>query len=392
MEVLHRSRQVIDFTAVALLEVCLVFPAHTAKAQSRVKLTGGAHGLVKNAGTGAPLEGMMVQLVSHKTAIRTTVYSNQDGRFEFPELTAGWYALRISRPLQFKPYQKDSVWIEGSPQLEEIALERMYPGEFLPPTPEIMAQLSDSEWLFNLPGTAQEKKLFTNACGSGCHTWHQSLRNRFDEKGWALMVNRMMTYATRLLIEPRTSRDANDSETGFGLNAEEQSILLKFLQRVRGPDAEWPPMKAYPRPQGATTRVVVTEYELPHFDARPHDVVGDAQGNIWFTSNRNPYIGKLDPRTGVVKEYAVPITPGKHTGSHWMDIAKDGTIFFTESWSNNLVRLDPHSGEMHKMPGMGGNKGLAPRWFYLGDLRESNLQVRSQDSKANREVSIEESP
>jgi len=333
----------------------------TVRAQNRPKVTGGAHGIVKNAGTGAPLEGMMVQLVSHKNAIRTTVYSDRDGRFEFPELSTGWYVLRIARPLEFRPYQKDSVWIEGAPQLEEIALERMYQGEFLPPTPEILAQLSDSEWLFNLPGTAQEKKLFADACGSGCHTWHQSLRNRFDEHGWELMVTRMTTYATRLLIEQR-----NDGETGFGKTDEERKVILKFLQRVRGPNSEWPPMKSYPRPRGEATRVVVTEYELPHFDARPHDVVGDAQGNIWFTSNRNPYVGKLDPRSGVVKEYPVPITPGKHTGSHWMDVAKDGTIYFTETWSNNLVHLDPRTGEMTKMPGMGGNKGLAPDGYIWG--------------------------
>jgi virginiamycin B lyase len=335
-------------------------------AASSTALVGGAHGVVKNSKTGALLEGMTVQLVSHKTAIRTSVYTDKDGKFEFPKLATGWYLLRIARPLEFKPYQKDSVWVQGSPQLEDISLERMYEGEFLPPTPEIMAQLSDSEWLFNLPGTGYEKKLFSNACGSGCHTWHQSLRNRFDEKGWALMVNRMMTYATRLLIEPRTSRNPNDSESGFGLNADEQNTVLKFLQRVRGPNAEWQPMKAYPRPKGPATRVIITEYELPRFDVRPHDVVGDKDGNIWYTSNREPIIGKLNPQTGVVTEFKVPITPGKHTGQHWLDIGKDGKVVFTETWSNNLGLLDPRSGEITKIPGMGGNKGLAPDGFIWG--------------------------
>ena len=348
--------------AVMLSALMVALPA-AGWAQNSSPMLGGARGLVKNGKWNAPLEGMMVQLVSHKTAIRTTVFSGVDGRFEFPKLATGWYTLRISRPLEFKPYQKESVWIEGAPQLDEIALERQFDGEFLPPTPEIMAQLSDSEWLANLPGTGYEKKLFTNACGSGCHTWHQSLRNRFDEKGWALMVNRMMTYATRLLIEPRNARNPNDAEAGFGLSPEEQNAVLKFLQRVRGPNSEFGPMKAFPRPKGAATRVIITEYEFPRFDTRPHDVVGDKDGNIWYTSNRTPLIGKLDPRTGVVTEFKVPITAGKHTGQHWMDIGKDGKIVFTESWSNNLGFLDPRSGEISKLPGMGGNKGLAPDGF-----------------------------
>lgn len=365
MEGLGCSRRVRVCKAAGLLLACfMALLSLPGEAQDGQKSLGGAYGLVKNGRTGAPLEGMMVQLVSHKNAMRTTVFSGRDGRFEFPKLAAGWYLLRIARPLDFKPYQKDSVWIEGEAQaLEDISLERiqLIESEFLPPTPEIMAQLSDSEWLFNLPGTAEEKKTFANHCGGGCHTWQQSLRNRFDEKGWALMLDRMSHYQGRLLIDR-----LEDGEFGGGSDPYKQEIITKFLARVRGPNSEWPPMKAYPRPRGAATRVIITEYELPHFDPRPHDVVGDGQGNIWYTSNRSPLLGKLDPRTGVVKEYNVPITPGKHTGAHWIDVMKDGKLVFTESWSDNLVLFDPRSGEFTKKPGMGGNKGLASDGYIWG--------------------------
>src|SRR5205814_9083929 len=36
--------------------------------------------------------------------------------------------------------------------------------------------------------------------------------------------------------------------------------------------AEIPPIKPFPRPKGAATRVIITEYELPRFDVRVHDV------------------------------------------------------------------------------------------------------------------------
>src|SRR5882757_9949453 len=48
-------------------------------------LSGGPKGLVKNA-RGEPIEGIMVQLIADDTAIRTTVYSRGDGRYEFPRV------------------------------------------------------------------------------------------------------------------------------------------------------------------------------------------------------------------------------------------------------------------------------------------------------------------
>ena len=75
------------------------------------------------------------------------------------------------------------------------------------------------------------------------------------------MVDRMSHYQGRLLVDR-----LKDGEYGGGSNKEKQAIITKFLQRVRGPNSEWPPMKAFPRPRGAATRVILTEYELPRFD------------------------------------------------------------------------------------------------------------------------------
>ena len=93
-------------------------------AQSGPKLLGGPSGIVKTAG-GDPLEGMMVQLIAKKTAIRTTVYSDADGRYEFPKLDAGTYTLRIALPREFQPYAKEGVEINGAePARRHHALTR----------------------------------------------------------------------------------------------------------------------------------------------------------------------------------------------------------------------------------------------------------------------------
>ncbi len=345
-----------------LLAASLASAVPAAAQGSGHPLLGGVRGVVKT-NDGHLLEGMMVQLVSHRNSIRTTVFSNREGRYEFPQLDAGWYTLRIARPLDYLPYQRDSVWMEGAAALEDIVLEKMdlIDKEYLPPTPEIMAQLTGAEWLDNLPGSAFEKKTFANICGSGCHTWQQSLRNRFDEHGWRLMLDRMMKFGQRILVNRREG-----NALGSDSSQERYDTLLQFLSRVRGPDSEWPPMKPFPRPKGRATRVVITEYEFPRFDQRPHDVVGDAEGNIWFNSNREPFIGKLDPRTGAVVEYRIPVTPGSHTGQHWLDVMNDGKIVFTETWARNLGILDPETGEVVQRDGMSGNKDLAPDGFIWG--------------------------
>ena len=58
---------------------------------------------------GIPLEGMMVQLISGKNGMRTTVFSDSDGHYEFPKLEPGKYTLRIAQPREFQPFVKKDV-------------------------------------------------------------------------------------------------------------------------------------------------------------------------------------------------------------------------------------------------------------------------------------------
>ena len=160
--------------------------AHNAVAAN---LLGGAKGVVKN-NSGEPLEGIMVQLVSKETAIRTTVYSDRDGHYEFPKLNPGLYTLRVARPREFQPYVKENVTVNGSPALDDISLTRVTQLELLPPRRDIAAQMTGTEWLLSLSGTGEEKKLLTTNCNF-CHSYQQILRNRYDEHGWTQIINRM---------------------------------------------------------------------------------------------------------------------------------------------------------------------------------------------------------
>jgi carboxypeptidase family protein len=259
----------------------------------RGNLRGGPKGTVHSA-RGDALEGIMVQLIA-PNAVRTTVYSNPDGQYEFPKLPAGSYTLRIAKPLQFLPCQRDAVKIDGATALDDIVLEPRYATDYLPPAPDILPQLTGSEWLWNLPGTAEEKYTFSRNCGNGCHSYQQILRNQFDERSWGLMVFRMMHHAGSPLINRAAPRG----------NREQEEMIVKWLAKVRSPGTELGQLRVYPRPRGSATRVVVTESELPRVLISPHDVSGDLKGNIWYSSHRTPYMGVLDPRTGIVIEHQV---------------------------------------------------------------------------------------
>ncbi len=311
----------------------------TARSTGRRTLQGGARGVVRQAG-GDPLEGIMVQLIAPASAIRTTVYTNVEGRYEFPVLDAGTYTLRVARPLDFTPYARDAVRIDGATRLDDIVLERITDKEVLPPTRAILAQLTGADWMLNLPGTGEEKRTFSLTCGFGCHSYQQIFRTRYDEAGWRLIVRRMLRGAGSPLINIREPGPQTRGRAGRHL-PEEEEIVIKWLARVRGPESVDPPLHHLPPVRGASTRVVVTEYELPRQLLAPHDVHGDSQGNIWYTPHRSPYIGKLDPRTGAVKEYRVPDTPGALPGTHRVWVDKDDIVWVSENWAHNLTRFDP---------------------------------------------------
>jgi virginiamycin B lyase len=312
------------------------YRAETHKWPVQSGLTGGATGVVRIKSGDSP-EGVGVQLVA-PSGVRTTVYADGAGKFEFPRMQTGSYTLRIATPVPFKPYRRDSVSIDGGTKLDDIVLERVADSDNLPASSELESQLSGAEILWNLPGTAEEKAMLQKNC-SGCHSWQQIFRSRYDEHGWRLIVDRMMHFSgTAIAVRNRKMSDPDP----------EYELLAKFLTRVRGPDSQDAPLRIFPRPRGQSTRVVVTEYELPQQLLALHDAALDAQGNVWFTSHKTRYVGKMDPRTGIFTEYTLPLTPGAMPGTHHQVVDKNGIVWISENWAHQLNRLDPKTGEVRQ--------------------------------------------
>jgi virginiamycin B lyase len=89
---------------------------------------------------------------------------------------------------------------------------------------------------------------------------------------------------------------------------------------------------------------VFKEFPLKVDNSGPHGLVADREGNIWFTGNFAGYIGKLDVRTGEVKEYKMP--DARAEDPHSLALDANGILWFTVQVGNFVGRLDPRSGKI----------------------------------------------
>jgi streptogramin lyase len=170
-------------------------------------------------------------------------------------------------------------------------------------------------------------------------------------------------------------------------------IVKDWLAEVRGPDSpDLPHIKPFPRPTGRAKRAIVTEYELPWTAVNIHDVTGDKEGNIWFSVNKSPFIGKLEPSTGKITSYRVPKPPpwdmkwsrayktseeiGVYPGIHWIQADHNsGLIWYSDTWAGALGKFDPKTEKFEQVhTGTHGNVGLSRDGKTLWKIQDKSVQ------------------
>ncbi len=97
-----------------------------------------------------------------------------------------------------------------------------------------------------------------------------------------------------------------------------------------------------------------TEWDLPS-GARPHGLLVDRAGQVWYTGNGNGTIGHLDPKTGRVVEHKAPSGGDPHT----LVIDEQGVIWFTVQSGNRIGRLDTRTGAITEFKTRGRPYGIA---------------------------------
>ena len=98
--------------------------------------------------------------------------------------------------------------------------------------------------------------------------------------------------------------------------------------------ASWPyELKILPRPTGKATRVIYTEYDMPSITRQPHDVIIDKQGYAWYASFGEQILGRLDPKTGAIKEWPIPVVkPNRNKGVLDLEFDADGNVWIANGF------------------------------------------------------------
>jgi virginiamycin B lyase len=95
--------------------------------------------------------------------------------------------------------------------------------------------------------------------------------------------------------------------------------------------------------------LTVTEYPLPDTGSRPRRIAVSDDGFVWYSDYARGRLGRLDPKTGKVSEYA---SPGGAQSQPYAIAALKGAIWYVETGvqPNVLVRFDPAAEKFQTWP------------------------------------------
>ena len=303
-----------------------------ARAQDAAALTG----LVTAAGEGA-MEGVLVGVRKTGSSMTTTVVSDRQGRYRFPQsrLAPGSYAVRI---------RATGYDLQSAATVDVVSRTTTTANVTLQKTRDLAAQLSNAEWLASVPGT-EAQKASIRPC-THCHTLERIVRTRYDADRWMSVIERMATYPQ--LSFPLKIQKLPAPRIGGGADSPEQRRAVwrrqaEYLATINLSAApQWSyALKTLPRPTGTATQVIYTEYDLPQKTRQPHDVIVDSKGIAWYASFGEQILGQLDPVTGRITEYQIPLLkPGAPTGVLGVRFDEDENPWLGMQFQGGIAKFD----------------------------------------------------
>jgi virginiamycin B lyase len=227
---------------------------------------------------------------------------------------------------------------------------------------------SSIAFLYVLPVWAQAQDKAKQAVDATCNTCHPlsaRVGTGYDAKGWHTVVRMMvnqgapvpkgqMEAITQYLIKTYPIKE-NDRAKAAVIKGP-LKVSMKIYKAPTPGSRPHDPLAARDGSlwySGQMANVLgrvdpktgkVREYKLKTAHSGPHGLKEDADGNIWYTGNTSALIGKLDPKTGAVTEYPMPDPVAKDP--HTLIFDKAGILWFTVQNANRIGRLDPKSGEI----------------------------------------------
>jgi streptogramin lyase len=289
---------------------------------------------VSSAEEGA-MEGVLVSAKKAGSTITVTVVSDAEGRYSFPakKLSPGTYALKV-RAAGYELESPTSIQVGKTAAAADLKLRR---------TQDLAAQLSNGEWITSMPGDDRQKGQLLNCVG--CHTLERVARSRYDADTFTkAILPRMQGYVNQSIPQhPQLRKAERLMEERGDQRVQVYRSTAEYLSTVNLAESpKWAyELKTYPRPKGRATRVVYTEYDLPRETIEPHDVIVDRQGIAWYSSFGEQNLGRLDPKTGQVKEFEIKKhKPEFPTGLLGLREDRDGNLWLGNMYQATIVKFD----------------------------------------------------
>ena len=175
-----------------------------------------------------------------------------------------------------------------------------------------------------------------------CHDLSSVTRAGYDEQGWRNNLNMMINV-------------------GAALPQDQVATLSKYLAK-NFPEKPQPHAVVIP----GNAKVTIKEWVVPTPGSRPHDPLATPDGAIWYTGQFANVLGRLEPKTGNIKEYRLP----PKSGPHGLVADKEGDIWYTANFDGYIGKLDPKTGELteYRMPNPAARDPHTPIFDQRGTL------------------------
>ncbi len=274
------------------------------------------------------MEGVLVTAKRVGSRISVTVVSDRKGSYAFPagRLEAGEYELKIRAASYDLAAPITARVASGKATRVDLKLVK---------AKALSSQLTSAEWLLSVPGTESQRNALYHC--AACHSLTPVVENRYDPEEWLAVLVRMKEYSGQSALSAPV-------KLPFKFSTTPDSEFARYLSTINlSSRPKWDyGLRALPRPSGNATKVVITEYELPGSGRLPHDAILDRAGMVWYNDFHQALIGRMDPRTGKVKEWRFPpLKPGFPEGLLSIKFDREGYLWVPRFRQGGITRFDP---------------------------------------------------
>ncbi|AMN42089.1 carboxypeptidase regulatory-like domain-containing protein [Rhodoplanes sp. Z2-YC6860] len=289
-----------------------------------------------------PMEGVLVSAKKQGSTITVTVVSNDKGEYAFPagRLEPGQYQIGI---------RAAGYALDGSGAATLTASQPAKADLKLKPAPVTTAELTNSEWLTSAPGPDELKRGLLNC--TDCHSVQRIFESKHTSEEFMAVFERMGGYYPGASdMQPQRLNGEHRRPAVNPAMAQAFSTYLAALNLSAKPQHGFE-LKLTPRAKGRATRVIITEYDLPRKEIQPHDVIVDADGGIWYSHFGEQFLSKLDPKTGKVTDYPIPVLKPDHPkGTLDLEVDHNGYIWVGMMYQGGMARFDRKTEQFRVYP------------------------------------------